>query len=104
MYGLCFEEMIDEGEVGVIVDDFVDPYGFDGAHEWMFLPDVVVVEERVGFSDQVEQIISPSLLKLGELDHPANTRVDDGLDLGIDILFELVLQQDDQHFKHMPAL
>ena len=104
MYGLCFEEMIDEGEVGVIVDDFVDPYGFDGAHEWMFLPDVVVVEERVGFSDQVEQIISPSLLKLGELDHLANTLVDEVLDLGVDILFELVLQQDDQHFKHMPAL
>lgn len=98
MDGLGFEVLVEEGEVGVVADDFVHPDGADRAHERMFLPKVIVVEERVGFSDQVEQVITPSFLELSELDHLTYALVDEVLDLGVDVLFELILQQDDQHF------
>lgn len=104
MDGLGFEVLVEEGEVGVVADDFVHPDGADRAHERMFLPEVVVVEERVSFCDQIEQIITPSFLKLGKLDYLTYALVDEVLDLGVDVLFELILQQYDQHFQHMPAL
>lgn len=104
MDGLCFEVLVEEGEVGVVADDLVHPDCADCADERMILSQIVMVEERVSFSDQVEQIVPPSFFKLRELDHFPYAFVDEVLDLAVDVMLELVLQQDDKHFKHVPAV
>lgn len=103
MDGLGFEVLVEEGEVGVVADDIVRPDGADRAHEGMVLSEVVVVEEGIGFSDYEQQILTPFFLKIGVLDHLSYALVDKVLDLGVDVLFELILQQNDEHLQHMPT-
>lgn len=100
MDGLCLfvEVVVEEGEVGVVADDLGLPDGADGAHQRMVLLEIVMAEERVGFSDQVEQVLLPFFLKFFVLDYLPYALVDEVLNLGVDVLFELILQQDYQHF------
>lgn len=73
--GMALDVTIDEVEVRSVGDDVVLPDGFDCLDERMFNFDFVLVEDVVGFNDDVEKVVLPFLLEFREFGYFSNAFV-----------------------------
>lgn len=97
--------IIDEVEIGGVGHDIVLPDGLDGLDQRMVDLDFMFIEDVSSLHDDVEEVVLPPLLEPGEFRDLANALVDQMLDLAVDVDVELqlVVNEKDQNFQHVPA-
>ena len=103
--GVGLNIIIDEVEIGGVGHDIVLPDGLDGLDQRMVDLDFMFIEDVNSLHDDVEEVVLPPLLEPGEFRDLANALVDQMLDLAVDVDVELqlVVNEKDQNFQHVPA-
>lgn len=100
IHGVAFHVVLNEVEIGWIWDDVVFPNGLHSLDEGMVDLDLMFVEDAVGFTYDVKQVLFPLILEFGEFGDLANAFVNEMLDFTVcvSIKLELVVDQDDEDF------